>query len=250
MADNEPQQQDVASHHNQHATTENHHSRNWSAIWSGVSAIATCAILVTTMVYATLSYYQWRALNEGNRINNTALVEIQRASVLFDKMTVARAEAGFTVLDSSKESVVGPSFGFSPVWFNAGSTATKNLRVFFGEPIESVTPIERPDMRIPQETQWIPGMIGPKGSQNGRMRPIAVGKIEQVKDGKLHIYLWGDAYYNDIFPGTTGHVTKFCQEIGGVNWASQSSGELAVIGIIMIPCMIHNCIDDECKTQP
>jgi hypothetical protein len=223
---------------------------NSLAIWSGVSAMTTVGILAATIIYSRFAYHQWQAMLESNRINNAGIVEIQRASILYDGMALTQFIGGFESLIAPKDNVVGPGISFSPVWSNAGGSATKNLRIFFGEPIESVTPIERPDMRIPPSTVWIPIVLGPKGRQNGTIRPIALEKVKAIRTGKMHIYLWGDAYYHDIFPGTPEHVTKFCQELGGVNWGINELKEEFVAGIIMTPCMIHNCIDDECKGQP
>jgi hypothetical protein len=230
-------------------TSENPRPRNWTAIWSGISAITTLGILIATSIYATFAYQQWQAMIDSNRINNLGLVEIQRASILYDGMSLSSFTNGYTVLGDPKVSVVGPGIGISPIWSNAGGTATKDLRIFFGDPIESVTPIERPDMRIPKDTKWVPIVVGPKGRQNGVIRPIAMEKIKAIRDGKLHIYLWGDAYYNDIFPSTREHVTKFCQEIGGVNFGFNQLKEEVLVSVVLAPCTIHNCIDDQCKEQ-
>jgi hypothetical protein len=216
-----------------------------------VTATATIVIAIVTTVYAVFSYHQWQAMLESNRINNLGVVEIQRASILFNGMASNPFAESFNVIDSPKSNVVGPGIAIGPIWSNAGSTATKNLRVFFGEPIESVTPIERPDMRIPANTRFIPIVIGPKGNQIGTLRPISSEKLRNIVSGKLHIYLWGEAHYRDIFPGTREHVTMFCQEIVGANAIiNPQTREISVVGNpIFGACMIHNCIDDECSNE-
>ena len=184
---------------------------------------------------------------ESNRINNLGVVEIQRASVVYDGMSFSPFTEGFNLLGPPKVSLKGPGIGFSPIWTNAGATTTKNLHIFFGEPIESVTAIERPDMRIPTDTKWIPVVIGPKARQTGTIRPITTDKLRSIGEGKLHIYLWGEATYHDIFQGTREHVTKFCQEIAGT---TSTPNQEIITGVILSPCLIHNCIDEECNDQP
>lgn len=209
----------------------------------------TFAILAATVVNVVVAKKQWSAMIESNRINNLALVEIQRASVLYNGMVVNQFSAGLTSLSPDIDSVAGQGIVVAPTWFNAGGSATKNLHVYFGRPIESISPIERPDMRIPKDVKWVPTVIGPKGSQNGASRGIAIDKIKAIRTGQYHIYLWGDAYYNDIFPGTAEHKTKFCQEISGVTTAIDAQKQETVIGLTLTACMIHNCIDNECDAQ-
>jgi hypothetical protein len=220
-------------------------------------AAATVVIAFANIGYDYFARLQWQiqegqltALNESNRINNSALVEVQRASVLYNGFAVSQFNGGFTNLTKPDQSVIGEGIALAPTWFNAGGSATKNLRIFFGEPIESVTPIERPDMRIPPDTKYTPIVIGPKGSQNGIQRAISMEKLKRLKTGQYHIYLWGDAYYNDVFPNTKEHVTKFCQEIGGATFVLNTETKSEdLLSAIFVPCMVHNCIDDECKAQ-
>ena len=93
------------------------------------TATATVVIAVVTTVYAIVSYKQWQAMLESNRINNVGLVEIQRASVTFEGFGMFAFTAGFTVADNPKSNVTGPGIAVAPIWTNAGNTGTKQLSI-------------------------------------------------------------------------------------------------------------------------
>jgi len=141
---------------------------------------------------------------------------------------------------------------FTPVWINAGDTPTRNMtnhiniHLFDGEmPRDWDFPDlwssqVRPEDRIP-----IPLGISPKNSVNGQSLSIPIDKIDDVIAGKKSLYMWGQAIYNDVFPETKKHITRFAVRIlvgGNPRDASQISFSDSFL-------WTYNCSDEECERQ-
>jgi hypothetical protein len=219
-------------------------------------------IAIATVVYTYFALGQWHELQKTNnlskdtlelnnrslQLNRDSLLALQPAQVVYSGLTIARFAAFFEVDSRGARINKGPAMGISPIWTNIGNTRARKIRIYFGDPIKSITPIEHPDMAIPPETKFIPLVIGSKQSANGAFKPLTADELSQIRDGKIHLFIWGQATYFDVFPNTPEHITQFCQEAIGIS-GSNPSDVLENAGLVTQACLIHNCIDDDCKVQ-
>lgn len=172
-----------------------------------------------------------------------ALVSVQRAFV-FPAPSVA------TVYKPQTTELM--SIELQPVWANVGETPTRHLLAHSSD-FES--PVEMPDtFDFSSNDLWDAGMahvptpifIGPKGSAGGHTTSVPLATIEEIADKKIYLYLWGWARYNDIFPNTKRHITRYCWKI---SFARAGKAPSETFQFKNENCLQNNCSDDECKEQ-
>jgi hypothetical protein len=209
------------------------------------SFAANWIIAVATCVYTFFAIEQWSELRASNEINRNSLLALQPAQIIYSGLNVMPFQI-YSGLDDQQRPVLikTPGIAVSPIWLNIGNTRAKHVHVYFGDPIKTVSPTERPDMRIPSDIKFVPIVLGPKARENGAFKPLSQDEMTKIRNGELHIYLWGEATYADIFPGTNMHVTQFCQDISGIISNNNNNEN---VGILTQACMVHNCIDEDCK---
>jgi hypothetical protein len=152
------------------------------------------------------------------------------------------------------------SWWFIPNIKNSGNTPTKNMRYLviatcpsnlqfglapkqavdcnFVERGEPVDPED--DLKLFANNKPIPAIIGPQATAQLGGLGITESSFEAIKNG-FHLYLFGVIYYNDIFPNSPLHITKYCYVIGIL---TSEKGELFPQPAF---CDHWNCADDECK---
>jgi hypothetical protein len=69
---------------------------------------------------------------------------------------------------------------------------------------------------------------------------ITEASIQAVLKG-YKMFVFGIIYYNDIFPRTKSHITKFCYQVG-----ANLSDKNEIVSSFSF-CDHWNCADDECK---
>jgi hypothetical protein len=60
------------------------------------------------------------------------------------------------------------------------------------------------------------------------------------------LFVWGWAYYRDVFPRTKPHVTEFCSKIIRADFRPDLPGG-SHIKFVYSGCSKHNCDDEQCK---
>jgi hypothetical protein len=171
-----------------------------------------------------------------------ALESVQRAFVFATGLDAIRIE------DSGDPTKIS-SVDFSITWENNGTTPTRNMTSHFSwfTP-PSVVPdnFNYPDLGDQKPT---PIALGPKTI--GHTTPISVpaADITKIMNHEEILYIWGWAHYQDVFPKTKTHITRFCTEITGFQGNPLLSSPNAVSRPITQNCPTYNCYDDECKAQ-
>src|SRR5262249_22517323 len=141
---------------------------------------------------------------------------------------------------------------------------TRNLRWMMG-PTVTLASIEEIPRIMPQVEKnqgagggWTYGTIGPRSRMNLDYPANATGLAEhiflQIAHGEARLLFTGIIRYNDIFPNTDEHITKFCYFIRGdiLDTAKLAPGTPLELSDIGRPygrqCGGHtNCADEECK---
>lgn len=206
------------------------------ALFNGLLVLATIALFISAEKSAD-------AAKKSAEIAERALIAGQRAfiSVSFDRTAIIDPETGKIT-----------AWSFTPVWYNAGDTPTRemqnhvNIRVFDG-PLPNDWDFPdlwsantNPDIRLPT-----PLGAAPKGAVSGQKVGISIDQMREIIAGPKRLYMWGWATYNDVFPKTPMHVTRFAIQIlagGDPSNKDKISFEFPFIHK-------YNCSDEECEYQ-
>ncbi len=200
------------------------------ARWTKWVGIFTAALVI-------VGFLQLWDLHSNSSFNEKSFIETQRASVVYGGISFGPHKVqGTGTIDCY----------FSPLWTNVGNTAAKNFRTWFNDPVKSLSKIEILDTRVPKDATFIPIIIAPKAGRNGALKLLSIDEMRAISAGTLHVYLWGDGYYEDRL-STQDHVTKFCEEIVSIAWIDPTKIESPTV--LFTPCATHNCIDEECKNN-
>lgn len=214
-----------------------------TAVFAGVAALAT-------VVYAFASVWQLIELNKSTEISRESLESVQRAFLSFQNFEDARIQ------DPDHADV--HNWSMAAVFQNNGATNAINVA---GIAILAQLPTE------PREDQFKSGYtelptisIPPKSIRNVPVVPelipeplifgIDLGEtvtaaVTAKSNFNRQLFIWGWAYYRDVFPKTKPHVTEFCFRISGVNFLPDRPAPH--IGFAYNGCKGHNCEDQQCK---
>jgi hypothetical protein len=181
------------------------------------------------------------ALNQSSANTRDVMIDSQRAYVVFRGLTLSGA--------SDPSDPNRPSFQVNPVWANDGNTPTRDMTIY----TNPIRPILHPVMEIamPHTPDISPGLLAPRATGMGASSFISANQLAAIRDGQLKMYIWGWVKYNDVFPNTPQHQTRFCLIVNTFQGDPNVPGEAAVGGP---PCGQagdhYECTDQECGPQP
>lgn len=172
-----------------------------------ITALSTFIIAVFTIVLAGVT-------NRQARLTKEALIADKAAFVF---------PVGFGQFWEIDPVTTHYNWRFRPEWRNSGDTAAKEVMIHAeceirntafppGHMFNYVVTAEQKGFIGPRETNV--GVYAPSPTQ----APITAQDLLDAQNGRKFIYLWGWTRYNDVFPGTPRHITKFC-------WTINSQGD-------------------------
>jgi hypothetical protein len=215
-----------------------------------MSARFTRNIFYATSVYAGISLGMLGAMWDYNSLNREGLESVQRASISFQHFEDARIQ------DPDHADV--HVWKMSAMMENSGATNAMNvvgislLAQLAAEPTDEqfrgnyseLSTISMP----PKTTRDIP--VVPDNIPEPFIFGIDMGttvtpKIASKTKINKQLFIWGWAYYRDVFPWTKPHVTEFCTQISGINFVAERPEPHIVFAYS--GCKRHNCEDQQCK---
>jgi hypothetical protein len=220
--------------------TEDPNPKKWyESLWKWIrirTRLTDWLIVLCSSAIAVVGFLQWNTLD----LQRKQFVATERAMVMFSQFSIQGSD---NINNTHKGGVV-----INPVWTNSGNTQTRNLRIYTAPIIRSEKSIgENYNFSIP-DIKFLPSVLGAKGTTSGDTNIITADDLKKIKDSKIIITIWGEVTYNDIFPNTPLHVTKFCQETTGIGWVNpQKLWEKGNLGFRV--CASHNCTDEECDNK-
>jgi hypothetical protein len=191
---------------------------------------------------ALLAYFSY-LLYQVSRTADETQRAIQRAFVYPAPVTVVR------IFNPTSHRIDSMQFIFG--WRNSGVTPTKHMSSHVSW---QQGPLPRtfnyPDI-------WNNGephvatltFICPKGETSMAPVPVPLSIIQQLQY-QTYIYFWGWAKYQDVFPRSANHITKFCYELIGFLGNPFSAGPSESVYPRFNNCTANNCADDECENHP
>jgi hypothetical protein len=150
---------------------------------------------------------------------------VQRAFVFLANIDRERA------IRFSDGATVG--WNFRAVWKNGGSTPTKKLFIrTSGRAFPTAMP---PNYVFPEMFEATEALIGPQATMVGANMGLEIRTLEQARDGKQFLYLWGSAEYDDIFDNSPRYRTEFCVQV-------IVAGDFAKDNVVFVftPCATNN----------
>lgn len=179
-----------------------------------------CLVVVGVLQFITL----WRTLRVTTRsMQNaeTAMLSTKRPFIVLQGINF-KEERNKTI-DGSLPDCKMAVWKLSPYWENNGDTATNviisaNCQIFPDKPPEDFR-----FLYVPETEDFfqyvchkdIKRFIWPR-TQIPNEPLLVAGKMERfdsVIDGGLHLFLWGEARYDDILDKKAFHHTRFCVEL-------------------------------------
>lgn len=212
--------------------------------WATLLLVCATTVGVFWQVHEMIKVY--KPINEQADATRESFAAVQRAFVTAKQL-------------GSDDRVMPTNQLFYVILENSGNTPTRNMEVFVSDqfdlnevnlppaadrtrPVYAPTdPAEYFDAR---KREWPPQpvVIGPKG-----MAQINIGgppkmHLDNMAKNRADGYVFGVAYYDDVFKGSKRHVSKFCFVVQPVK-----DSELTKIGYGL--CQHWNCADEECETD-
>jgi hypothetical protein len=219
--------------------------------------IATIALVLAT---ASLGYFAWRQAEDTQESlanARTSADAANKSAEIAERALIAGQRAFLSVsFVPSVQKILAEDrithWNFMPVWKNSGETPTRNMTNhinirLFDRPIPMDW--EFPDIWVAntpvEDRSPIPLGAAPRDTVNGQTVGVTIDEMKGVVAGTKWLYFWGWATYNDVFPNTPLHVTRFAVRI--IAGGDPTSTEKISISFPYIGK--YNCTDDECEYQ-
>ncbi len=240
-----------------------------------ISAAATVAIAAFTLTLWWATRRLWKVSQEQSRDMKTSLTIAQEAadsakeSAQVAKDTLTSTQRAFVFLKNIEVKQTRDLSDYSkyiwwifPRWQNSGNTPTENLTISVGAQIRSdELPDDFPYTYVNEHVSYVRGlpyvspqkdiplMIGPKTEIVSE--PLTFSAIPRVisffGEGHVHIYVWGQAEYNDVFVGTPKHRTRFCVKLLFTRQKGETEDQSPLMAFTYYGK--YNCADEDCDEQ-
>lgn len=133
------------------------------------------------------------------------------------------------------------------VWSNSGTTPAKGAISEWNMSLGDTLPQKGLNFDDLPQNQRVPLVLGPKAVFQLTPVYLTVQDLEQISEGKEHVFFWGWATYRDIFSDTPTRLSEFCTDITSLTWTIPDHTSPKVdVNTISPPCPIHNCYDEDC----
>jgi hypothetical protein len=212
------------------------------AIFTGVLAVSTIGLWTSTKDAA-------RGGERAANIAEQALFADKRAFI------AANGLAQYWELDPATGLY---NWRFRPGLFNSGETPTRNMTMH----VECEVRTQSLPPGFDFDTATSPpgrGIITPKAGIQGGLCPlpgqpaITPQDILDSQANQKFIYIWGWIRYNDVFPRTPQHITRYCWLVvvtgNPLTFIPNTPGQPPTPGTLHFSSIHHtegNCADEEC----
>ena len=236
---NQPQQQSYSQSTQQNSqndrpdqnVSESWWNALWRTTWREPINIFTAVLALATTLLVIVSIFQSGILLRADRTANRAASAAedaanaagQSASIAERALIAGQRAFVYVVFNRTANRDIKTGdinlWGFSVNWTNAGNTPTRNMvnhtnvRLFDEIPDEWDFPDQWSKNVPPEKRRAVPMGVAPHGSVESDKLFVDINGIEDVINGRKFLYFWGWASYNDVFPNTEIHITRFAVQI-------------------------------------
>jgi hypothetical protein len=221
---------------------------------SALSSVVIAAFTVALVLATGFLYFSSEKVADAAKKSAVAAkdsADLAKQALIAGQRAFVSVSFRYTAHKNIKDGKIY-AYGFTPVWYNAGNTPTRNMenhiniRVFEKEITDDWDFPNLWNANVPVEKR-VPTPMGasPKIFVDGHAVAVDIKTIQDIIDGKKFLYLWGSATYSDVFPDTERHVTRFAVQIA----AGGNPEELEHMSFSFPLLGKYNCSDEECKHQ-
>jgi hypothetical protein len=187
--------------------------------YTRILADATMGLIVVAILQATLFFRQLVYMRKGledarisaNAAKDGALAASESARIAKQSMIAGnRAYVHFNGCDWRSHGHFDDDrlyWRIHPKWINTGNTPTRGLNLVVNFAIVDI-PIDD-DFAFRADRQDLPTIIRAHGEVSSLIE-VSADDLEAVQNNKKYLYIWGIAWYRDVFPESPEHITKFC----------------------------------------
>ncbi len=98
--------------------------------------------------------------------------------------------------------------------------------------IGDLIPTKDLDFKNLQQSQILSAVLGPKAGIQMTPNFVSLPDLEDVSQGKKHLFLWGWVVYHDAFTGVP-RLSEYCFNVQSVTWTkkdhSDPSGDIVLL---------------------
>jgi len=209
--------------------------QNWA---QGTIALVAFLALVAAAASARFSYGAFKEAQRQADAAWRALTDVQRAFMVAENPTIQGFEEDAT------------DYRFKVTIKNSGTTPTRNLSYLFPDAIQFFEDdeIEMNGLKLPNiphdPAQWFYSgfdkslsyaIVGPQSTLPDAIITVPKSHLKSPANSRFtKAAIFGAVVYNDIFPKSERHITKFCFMV------DVATGRVDV-------CRYWNCADRECE---
>lgn len=222
----------------------------WPPIWSGWAQVLVAAIglfiiwrtLKAVEQQAESSSVSANAANASTNIAKLSMIASSRAYVHYD---------GCRWISHSDLKDNHIFWRLSSIWVNRGNTPTRNLRISLNFELRSDDLPQDYEFAQDRAINLSPVTIPPGGNIKSGGWDIRGEDLVAIREGRKHLYIWGNAMYRDVFPGTEEHVTKFCVFATNITGDPMRAWDAIQnpFDIMFAVYRRHNCTDEDCDQK-
>jgi hypothetical protein len=192
----------------------------WLMIFTGALAVATIILAASTIglwLYAGEQASDTKRLIAATR----ATAGAAKQSADTSERALISTQRAFVFIQSFHVYVVGSEIRVMPRWENSGVTPANPFRNYVNWKTFRETPptdFEFPDLDtngnpIVGKGHGETFFIGPKATMFGNTLIVPIPTMEEARAGRLRLFMWGWAEYDDMFSHDRTHRSEFCREM-------------------------------------
>ncbi len=190
---------------------------------------------IFTFVLAIFSYLLWQVSNDANQLavaTQAASVSSMGPSIVKTAGVDGKALKGYNIIFS---------------WVNSGNTPTRTAEMQSNVYIGTASPGKGLDFsQLPQD-RIVTAVIAPKFAIQTAPVFVTLQDVEDVQQGKKHMFFWGWAVYHDSF-SPAPRLSEYCFDVEGATWTKSDHADFTgETQFINTPCSAHFCFNDECE---
>ena len=195
---------------------------------TGALAIATYALYLTTSRLAR------DAKETGTK---QAEIAAQQAQIMAKQVDLTiQIERAFVFIKTFEVHVINAEVRILPQWMNSGSTIANPFRNYVNWSAFVGVPTSYPDLDTSGKPMAGPGVslptyIPPRSTQFAETMTIPLSVMEDIRNGKKRLFVWGWAEYRDTFVESPLHRSEFCEEIKVTNMGKDAATGKVTIAI-------------------
>lgn len=213
-----PTKQNTAEKNPKENQTQENHKTLWDRWFPDSISLYTLFLVIFTGLLAVVGFYQLSFLGRAEGIATTT-AQAAKDSAETAKQALMDVQRAFVSVTSFDGEVINREFRINAKWENASATPAipfvdyVNWKIFPGAPPEdfSYPDLDASGNPLTGPSPVVTSFLAPKTWLWSNPLSVPLSAMEDVRDGRARLFIWGWAAYTDVFKRP--HRTEFCNEV-------------------------------------